>query len=139
MYFRGRVCGCRFECRWEGSLKENRVVDDAWKTGLLRRSVRLLRVFTDLDKFNRLVEFDSLAYKPYLVEFDFLAYKPYLLSLRNFSAREFEPQDGREFSGPDDLTLIRTALKNVARVFSFVSGGERGGVIAEPEGHILQT
>ena len=98
-----------------------------------------MRVFTDLDKFNRLVEFDSLAYKPYLVEFDFLAYKPYLLSLRNFSAREFEPQDGREFSGPDDLTLIRTALKNVARVFSFVSGGERGGVIAEPEGHILQT
>ena len=50
----------------------------------MRRSVRLLRVFTDLDKFNRLVEFDLLAYKPYLVEFDFLAYKPYLLSLRNF-------------------------------------------------------
>jgi hypothetical protein len=93
-----------------GLMFENRVVDAAWSTVSQRRSVRQLRVFLDLKKFGR------------LLEFDFLAYQPYRLSLGDFLPESSHLRVEKKEADPDDLTLIRTALENMARVFSVVLG-----------------
>jgi hypothetical protein len=101
-----------------GLLYENRAVDEAWSTVSQRRSVRQLRVFSDLNKFGR------------LLEFDFLAYQPYLLSHNDFLPESSLLRVEKKVADPDDLTLIRTALKNMARVFSVVLGEKEDEYLA---------
>ena len=101
-----------------GLLYENRAVDEAWSTVSQRRSVRQLRVFSDLNKFGR------------LLEFDFLAYQPYLLSLNDFLPESSLLRVEKKVADPDDLTLIRTALENMARVFSVVLGEKEDEYLA---------
>jgi hypothetical protein len=97
---------------------ENRVVDVAWSTVSQRRSVRQLRVFLDLKKFGR------------LLEFDFLAYQPYRLSLGDFLPESSLLRVEKKVADPDDLTLTRTALENMARVFSVVLGEKEDEYLA---------
>jgi hypothetical protein len=101
-----------------GLLYENRAVDEAWSTVSQRRSVRQLRVFSDLNKFGR------------LLEFDFLAYQPYLLSHNDFLPESSLLRVEKKVADPDDLTLIRTALENMARVFSVVLGEKEDEYLA---------
>jgi hypothetical protein len=91
-------------------MTEGRSFDPAFSTVEYPRDCRYLRVFTDIDKFGR------------LLMFGWKARKPYLLSLNDFLPPSSVLRVEKKVPDTDDLGLIRLALGNLARVFSVILG-----------------
>jgi hypothetical protein len=91
-------------------MTEGRSFDPAFSTVEYRRDCRYLRVFTDIDKFGR------------LLMFGWKARKPYLMSLNDFLPPSSVLRVDKKVPDTDDLGLIRLALGNLARVLSVILG-----------------
>ena len=88
----------------------NRDYDPAFSTVLLRRDIRLIRVMTDMVKFER------------TLMFQWVTRKPYLLNLNDFLPETARLRVERISPNADDLYLIEWALTNLARVLSVLLG-----------------
>ena len=89
---------------------ERRDQKPGWASAALRRDLKHLRVFTDLEKFGR------------VLWFQFKSRKPYLLSLNDFLPSSTVLDVKKIEKDTDDLNQIRWALSNVAKVFSIILG-----------------
>jgi hypothetical protein len=94
-------------------MTEGRTFDPAFSTVEYRRDCRHLKVFADAKKFGR------------LLMFGWKARKPYLLSLNDFLPSSSLLRVGKKVPDTDDLSLIRAALGNLARVPSVILGEPR--------------